>query len=158
MFGRAGDLVTMIIGSRRGRKYFSIYLRDHDEEDAATDNPLTTRFEARLRYRTPLGELQSIANPFAGVQVCLVSPSDPDGLSLHERLFLDSVRLRRSHAALRRLGSRSETRRRYRDLLYEHFNFEPWNPDSIWRGWERALVHVAYPRFQPRRRLRIRRQ
>lgn len=156
VFGRRGSLRTMILGSRRGRKRISIYNRDEDEEEMATDDLSTTRFEVRLRFGMELRALQTLANPFDGIQVCWVSYDDPSDLNLNERLFLDSVRHRGAHAALQLVGDRWETRQRYRDLLYERFNFAPWRPASIWRGWERALAHVAIPGRPARRRRRLR--
>jgi hypothetical protein len=155
IFGDGGDIRTVNYGSRRGNLMFSIYNRHDEDRGEGTTDPCTTRFEARLFNPCTLPELHSIANPFERLRVYTASRNDPVGVNVHDRFFLDSVRLRGAHAALQSIRHPA-TKERYRNLLHDHYNFRYWRLASVWTGYTRSLWHIALPFVQETTRVRVR--
>lgn len=143
--GEVEEIQTIYLGARGSATLFCIYNRDSIENpDSNPSNP-TTRFEARLKPRCSLRDLQSIAikNPFGRLSVVnCVDPVTLTHLDDRYKLFLDSC-WRRGLAGALRLFRRQATRRNYENWITENRQTQWFDAINIWEGYGDAIRRLG---------------
>lgn len=143
--GRNGESESITFGSRKGL-FFSIYNRDPITRDPVPQSGCgsTTRLEAQIRDRFSLRELRSgaIPNPFRKLFIYgAIDDSCYRRLPYKYHHFLDSIRFRGLHGALRRVRNR-KTRSELENMLADFLQLDWFDAEHIWRGSHSAIEEL----------------
>lgn len=136
-----GTTQTLYIGDKNSELHYCIYDKNRNQHlPRGHEEPIVTRFEARIKHTLYPSQLAALQNPLAGLDV-IDFPRLEDSAAQDELApwFLDSCRHRGLHAALR-LCRNSRERIRYRRLIHEAGTAAWWNPEESWNvGWVDAV-------------------
>ena len=159
-----GTTQSLYIGDKNSALHYCIYDKNKNQHlPHGHEEPIITRFEARIKRSMSPIELQTIANPLANLSVVeLGLLRNCAQLNDIDNWFLDSCRYRGMQAALR-LCRDSRTRTRYRRIIHDAGAAAWWDPTSLWDAFiedhMRPIMNLFEIPFRPphyRRRRRTR--
>ncbi len=143
-YGEGGRIESIYLGSNESDKQIKLYDKHLEQTKKGINIPKNTvRIECRLSPKISIYDLSAVVNPFPD---CIVD-AIPDGdirLRDYDKIhFLDSIRLRGLHNALKLITPYS--RRKYHAWITEMTNSDWWEPERVWQNWDNAINTLRLP-------------